>query len=136
MTQKKYLPYLVLLLAALLLFYVKQHQRGKHTVTTDVTIPIPINTDDFKKIKNFTYTKHATCRMVCRHIDEREIKEIVEQGNINYNKIETDSRGKTYPIEGITHDKQKVRIVVAPKKDELVIVTVIDLDSEWSCDCK
>ena len=50
--------------------------------------------------------------------DESEVSEIIQHGSINYNKIEEDARGKTYPIEGITHDKQHVRIVIAPKNDE------------------
>ena len=74
--------------------------------------------------------------MECRHIDESEVKEILEQGTINYAKVESDARGKTYPVEGVTHDKQRVRIVFAPKDDEIVVVTCIDLDTEWPCDCK
>ena len=73
--------------------------------------------------------------MDCRYVDETEVKEILKDGVINFSKIEEDSRGKTYPLEGITHDKQHVRVVVAPHADELVIVTVIDLDKEWPCDC-
>lgn len=73
--------------------------------------------------------------MECRHIDESEIKEILETGEINYNKIERSDKGETYPLEGITHDSQHVRIVVAPHQNELVIVTVIDLGKEWQCNC-
>ncbi len=73
--------------------------------------------------------------MDCREIDESEVKEIIEHGNINYSKVEQNSKGKTYPLEGITHDKQHVRIVVAPHDRELVIVTVIDLEKEWQCNC-
>lgn len=74
--------------------------------------------------------------MDCRHIDESEVKEILKEGVINYSKVEESEKGKTYPLEGTTHDKQHVRIVIAPHTDELVVVTVIDLDTEWSCDCK
>ena len=74
--------------------------------------------------------------MDCRHIDESEIKEILENGKLNYSKIEEDARGKTYPLEGITHDKQHVRVVFAPKDNGLLVVTCIDLDTEWACDCK
>jgi len=73
--------------------------------------------------------------MECRHIDESEVKEILQEGKINYNKIEEDDKGKTYPLEGITHDHQLVRIVFAPHEKELVVVTVIDLEKEWPCDC-
>lgn len=74
--------------------------------------------------------------MECRHIDESEIKEILEKGQINYNKIESDARGRSYPLEGITHDKQHVRVVFASKNDALIVVTCIDLDNDWPCNCK
>jgi hypothetical protein len=85
---------------------------------------------------NLIFSKHAKCRMQCRNIDESEIREILKSGTINHKKIQNDKRGKTYPVEGLTHDKQHVRIVFAPKDDGLVVVTVIDLDTEWKCDCK
>ena len=75
--------------------------------------------------------------MACRHIDESEIKEILQSGSINYIKVEDDARGKTYPVEGTTHDNQRVRIVFSPKPNgQMVVVTCVDLDTEWSCDCK
>jgi hypothetical protein len=48
--------------------------------------------------------------MNCRHIDESEVKEILEKGTINLAKVESDDRGKTYPLEGITRDRQHVRL--------------------------
>ena len=57
--------------------------------------------------------------------------------SVGINKIEEHERGKTYPLEGETHDKQHVRIVFAPKgNDTLEVVTCIDLNTEWPCDCK
>lgn len=73
--------------------------------------------------------------MQCRMIDESEVREILDAGTINYDRIEKNNKGVTIPLEGITHDRQKVRIVVAPKKTETVVVTVIDLDTDWPCDC-
>lgn len=135
MINKKYLPYLVLLLAALLLFYVKKNQRGTSVSRRpDVTIPAA-TTLPFSREGKIIYSKHARCRMACRHIDESEITEILRTGQLNEAKIEEDKRGKTYPLEGMTHDSQYVRIVFAPKGEELVIVTVIDLEKDWSCNC-
>jgi hypothetical protein len=83
------------------------------------------------------YTKHARCRMNCRHIDEAEVQEILQQGRINYRKSEPAGRpDPKYALEGTTHDGQQVRIVFAPAKRGMVVITVIDLDTEWSCDCK
>ena len=146
---KRYLPYFILLAAALLLWYIKSHQRGKSsykpTVVNEKVEPVtavrPENNGAVSDPVDRTpdhliFTKHARCRMECRHIDESEVKEILEDGVINYKKVEEDSRGKSYPLEGFTHDKQHVRIVFAPKRNDLVVVTVIDLERDWPCDCK
>ncbi len=133
---KKYFPYLALLVAILLFIWVKNNQRGQVKNTTETAQTNPSNADGFdRSISHIVYSKHARCRMECRHIDESEVKEILASGTINYNKIEEDAKGKTYPLEGVTHDKQHVRIVFAPHQNELVVVTVIDLDTEWQCNC-
>jgi hypothetical protein len=148
---KKYLPYLLLIAAGLLFYFVKKNQRGNRVnkpeteqVTKRITVPAILPQDEKaeevegfdRNATNIIFSKHAKCRMDCRKIDESEIKEILKSGTINHKKIQNDKRGKTYPVEGLTHDKQHVRIVFAPKDDGLVVVTVIDLDTEWKCDCK
>ncbi len=134
---KKYLPFIVLIVAALLLFYIKKNQRGSFTTgpSTEISIPAITGEPFNRNAQKIIYSKHARCRMDCRHIDESEVIEILKTGALNTAKIEEDSRGKTYPLEGKTHDNQNVRIVFAPKQDELVVVTVIDLDRDWACDC-
>ena len=138
--QKRYLPYIALLLAVLLLFWVKRNQTGGNRPASNSSVTIdarpkgadaPFNRNE----ANIQYSKHARCRMDCRQIDESEVKEIIKSGTINTEKIEKDKRGKTYPLEGITRDGQRVRIVIAPKERALLIVTVIDLDTEWECNC-
>jgi hypothetical protein len=146
---KKYLPYILLVAAAFLLWYVKTHQRGKSNnnppeVTNKVdpvtTIPENNNVTSNDPIdrtpEHLIFTKHARCRMECRHIDESEVQEILQDGVVNYKKVEESEKGKSYPLEGFTHDKQHVRIVFAPKRNDLVVVTVIDLERDWPCDCK
>ncbi|MES2431575.1 MAG: DUF4258 domain-containing protein [Bacteroidota bacterium] len=135
---KKYLPLLLVILAGSLLYYVKSHQRGKTYNPSTENVTVPVNTEAIfsRDTNQLIYSKHARCRMDCRNIDESEVKEILAKGTINYEKIRSDNRGKTYPLEGITHDKQRVRIVVAPKANETEVVTVIDMDTEWDCDCK
>lgn len=130
---KKYLPFLLFIAAAVLLYFIKTKQRGerKENRTTQTINAEPINRDT----SILVYSKHALCRMDCRHIDKEEVKDIVATGSINYSKVEEDEKGVTYPIEGITRDKQMVRIVVAPKKNETVVVTVIDLEKDWACSC-
>lgn len=157
---KKYLPYILLIAAGLLLFFIKKNQRRNKApetrteqVTERITVPavLPDNGKpgeaedrlDVTAEQGFNrnaspliYSKHARCRMECRKIDESEVKEILKNGKINHKKIQRDKRGKTFPVEGYTSDKQHVRIVFAPKGEGLVVVTVIDLDTEWKCDCK
>jgi hypothetical protein len=151
---KKYFPIIALLAAIALLWYVKKYQRGsakvkEPTEQTDTHITVPVapvpspdnnnNRDEGfnRHVAHITYSKHARCRMECRHIDESEVKEILEKGTVNYNKIENDGRGKTYPLEGETHDGQHVRIVFSPKDNgDVTVVTCIDLDTEWNCNCK
>jgi hypothetical protein len=83
------------------------------------------------------YSKHARCRMDCRHISESEVVEVLKKGHINYSK--SDMRGQPdpkYAIEGLTVDGQEVRIIFANSPRGIVVVTVIDLENEWKCNCK
>ncbi|HLO81700.1 MAG TPA: DUF4258 domain-containing protein [Chitinophagaceae bacterium] len=83
------------------------------------------------------YSRHARCRMGCRHISENEVLEILRKGKINYNK--SDMRGQPdpkYALEGSTNDGQEVRIIFANSPRGIVVVTVIDLENEWKCNCK
>ncbi len=74
--------------------------------------------------------------MQCRDITETEIKEILHDGNINYAKSElNDSRGPKYALEGYSDDHQHLRIIFAPEQNGMVVVTTIDLDKEWQCNC-
>jgi hypothetical protein len=83
------------------------------------------------------FTKHARCRMGCRHIDESEVQEILENGTINDRKSEPAARpDPKYALEGKTHDGQQVRIIFAPSDRGMVVITVIDLGTDWSCNCK
>jgi len=80
--------------------------------------------------------------MDCRHITEKEIREILEQGEINYKKSEPDSHpDPKYAMEGYTQEGQHLRIVFAVPngrragESSLVVVTCIELGVEWQCDC-
>jgi hypothetical protein len=130
----KYTLIIVLVVIALSLVRIiypllKNHRNSAQT-DQEVTSFISRNID------HLVLSKHAKCRMDCRDITEQEIKEILQKGNINYNKSELDDkRGPSYALEGFSHEQQHLRIIVAPKKKELVVVTCIDLDKEWQCDC-
>lgn len=127
--EKKYLV-LSLILGALLLLYLTQS--GAYLLNKNNTGESPIR---FEKNVNIEYTRHAKCRMECRDIDKNEIQQILQKGSINYEKVGVTSKGKTYPVEGITNSGQKIRVVVALHQAKIVIITVIDLEKEWFCNC-
>lgn len=112
-------------------FYRQRSSNSNASQTAQQTIPgLDRNTN------HLILTKHARCRMDCRHITEDELKEILHEGNINNNKTNLeDERGASYALEGYTHEQQHLRVVFAPESDGLVVVTCIDLDKEWQCDC-
>lgn len=82
------------------------------------------------------FTRHARCRMDCRHITAREIHEVLDNGNINYGKSEPESRpDPKYAVEGYTAEQQHLRIIIAPENAKLIVITCIELGVEWSCHC-
>ena len=92
--------------------------------------------ESFRQISHLILTKHVKCRMNCRHITEQEIKEILKNGKVNYTKSGIGSKGdSTFALEGYSHENQHIRVVVAPESDGLVIITCIDLEHEWPCNC-
>ena len=145
---KKALPLIVLVVLAAAAIGIKQCNNKPEVVKPTVTT----NKDTTNKTKTSTYTtrglnrnpshinysKHARCRMDCRHITESEVQEILKDGKINYAKSELqgDDCNKKYAVEGTSHDNQKLRIIFAPCSDEETIVTVIDLGKEWPCNCE
>ncbi len=138
--KKQNTGYIILLLAALLFFFIKTNQRGKKTNIRE-RVTVENATDAYTQLrggnKTITYSRHAKCRMECRHIDESEVKEILQNGEINFGKEQESEKGVTYPLEGKTHDGQHVRIVFAPHENDVTVVTAIDLDTDWPCgDCK
>jgi hypothetical protein len=143
---KRSLPVIFLIVLAIIALVIKQFNHSNNTSTVnrnsyERTNKVQRNGSTRGLNRNpsyISYSKHARCRMGCRHIDESEVKEILHEGTINYNKSELqgDDCHKRYAVEGITHDEQKVRIIFAPCNDEVTVVTVIDLGEEWPCDCK
>lgn len=156
MNLKKLLPWLLLGLLLVAAVMIRQCRSNSTNELTDAEkeqkvkkadVPDDEKTDSEKSSLDvfrdadakYYFTKHARCRMKCRHISQEEVKEIVQRVEVNYRKSELDAaEGPKYALEGITSgDRQHVRIIVAPKKRHLTIVTVIDLENEWECpSCK
>jgi len=144
---KKLIPYLVLLVLFVVAFYVKQYrEQGITPPDVQVTNEVNSSSDSRNHLNTFRdpdaeffFTKHARCRMECRRITQKEVKEIVRKADVNYRKSDLQAAdGPTYALEGYTaKDRQHIRIIVAPKQRHLSIVTVIDLDKDWECpSCK
>lgn len=140
-------PYALIAILLIALLLVKNYlknptgpsQNDTHKVVVNNNNNVPNNDNGLiRNPASIHYSKHARCRMECRHIDESEVKEILTNGTINYNKSELQGEvcRKRYAVEGTTHDNQRVRLIFAPCGNEETVVTVIDLGKEWSCDCK
>ncbi|HCF63675.1 MAG TPA: hypothetical protein DEU93_05500 [Chitinophagaceae bacterium] len=132
--QKKIFPVLALIAAIAFYFWVKSNQRGELPQTKRIDIEtarLPFERDTSLLV----YSRHARCRMGCRQIDAEEVKDILMHGKLDASRIQESEKGVTYPLEGITADKQYVRVVFAPEEKEIVVVTVIDLEKEWPCNC-
>jgi hypothetical protein len=143
---KKALPLILLAVLAVIALSIKQCNSTTNDVkpTTKNKKQTDTTQQDYSKRglnrspSHINYSKHARCRMDCRHIDEAEVQQILKEGKINYTKSELKGEDckKKYAVEGDTKDKQEVRIIFAPCADEVTVVTVIDLGKEWVCDCE
>jgi hypothetical protein len=133
---KKWLTILVIILLGGLIYFLRQVNQGTFERADKTTV---VNRDrGFDRRTSFLkYSKHARCRMDCRSITESEVEDIMKKGKINYKKSDiSNSRCPRYAIEGMTSDDQEVRIVFAQCNKSTTVVTVIDLEKEWLCDCK
>jgi hypothetical protein len=82
------------------------------------------------------FTRHARCRMECRKVTEGEVKAILEKGSVNYQKSELQAKpDPKYAVEGYSEDGQHLRIIFAPSRKGMVVITCIDLNKEWQCNC-
>jgi hypothetical protein len=110
--------------------------KTKHSNTTESVVNEPSGLN--RNPTTIHYSKHAKCRMDCRHIDEVEVKDVLKNGNINYKKSELngDDCHKKYAVEGYSKDGQHLRIIFAPCKEAVNVVTCIDIGAEWECHCE
>jgi hypothetical protein len=82
------------------------------------------------------YTRHARCRMDCRHISEEEIKEILSKGIIHLNKSNLRARPcPTFALQGRTRSGESIRVILAQCPEETKVITCYNLEQEFSCHC-
>jgi hypothetical protein len=144
---KKAAPLILILILAAVLLVIRncqsatQPESKKKTTNSDTRKKeneAVVNRDlGFDRRINFLeYSNHAKCRMQCRKISQAEVEEIMQDGKINYNKSDLkNARCPRYAVEGITKDNQRVRIIYAQCNDKTEVVTVIDLQTDWTCHC-
>ncbi len=135
MKSKKIYPYLFLVLISIVVFSIRKcNSSADVSKTKEIKSQIGLN----RNPSHINYSKHATCRMACREIDETEIKDIIKNGKINYQKsdLQKSDCSKRYAVEGYGKDKQHIRIIAVPCSSELTIVTCIDIDKDWECHCE
>lgn len=136
----KYVPVLLLALLLFMAWY-QQWWKGPGAVTlprtrsghhnNTVNEPSALN-----RHARLEYTLHARCRMECRHITEEEVTEILAEGRINTERSNSrDQPCPTFALEGYSDEGQHLRIVFAPCNTVTRVVTCIDLDKEWNCNC-
>jgi len=139
---KKILPYLFIALLAIVAIWLRNrnglNDEDKKRKKPESDKPVVNRNRGFdRRVSYLEYTRHAKCRMECRHITQKEVEEIVRNGEINYKKSDVnDMPCPTYALEGVTDDQQHVRIVFAQCDQKTKVVTCIDLDNEFACDCK
>lgn len=135
---KKIFPIIVLVVLAAIAIYLRNcsnTSNKKNTTTTNKEYKVRgLN----RTPSHINYSKHAKCRMDCRHIDDTEVKDILQNGKINYNKSDLNGADcrKKYAVEGYSKDNQHLRIIFAPCNDEVTVVTCIDIGAEWECHCE
>lgn len=139
---KKWLPLVIILVLGLILFFVKRWQNEPADTNTtresERKDPASVNRNHGfdRRISFIEYTQHAKCRMGCRKISQAEVEQIMRDGKINYNKSNVNARPcPSYALEGVTSDNQSVRIVFGQCDMKTKVITVIDLGTDWSCDC-
>ena len=142
---RKAVPLILVVVLGILLFVARQCKyqttgrsatKVSHTRKENNNTSIDRNRGFDRRISYLEYSYHAKCRMQCRKIAEEEVEGIMQNGKINYAKSDLqNARCPRYAVEGITSDDQKVRIVFAQCNEKTEVVTVIDLETEWSCNC-
>lgn len=81
-------------------------------------------------------TRHGSCRMSCRGVDDAEIRDVILHGELDPERTREDGPCTSYALHGRGTDGARLRVVVAGCDDVTRLVTVVDLDRDWPCDCE
>ncbi len=89
-----------------------------------------------RRASQIIYTKHALCRMDCRHISRKEIAEILKNGEVNFAKSDLDDKPcPTYALQGNTSSGEHLRVIFAQCEGVTKVVTCYNLEEDFECYC-
>lgn len=115
---------LIIVLALLAVFVYKRWQE-----------PVPKEAFD-RSPAHLYYTKHAVCRMNCRHISSEDIREIMQKGIINFNHSnQRDRPCPSFALQGKTSGGERLRVIFAQCPQETKVITCYNLEKEFECHC-
>lgn len=96
----------------------------------------PSNINDIKTEEKLIYTKHAVCRMNCRKISKADINNTLQLGSLNEKKSEPNAKPcPKYAYEWSNSEREDLRVIIAYCEDASKIITAINLDREFNCNC-
>jgi hypothetical protein len=82
------------------------------------------------------YTRHAECRMSCRHISKEDITDVLQKGVIIFNKSNMRDRPcPTFAVQGLTESGENIRIILAQCNSVTKVVTCYNLKKDFNCNC-
>lgn len=129
---------LYLIFGIVLFMYACDEKKQQNNRDSDLPARENFTDKDIKyQGKSVKLTKHGSCRMECRKLDAYEVQEVINNGKINKRKSNPKSTPcPTVAYDGKTSDGQKARVVLGTCEDDIKVVTVIDLKTNWKCNCK
>lgn len=131
--QSKKAGFLFLLILALAVLFITKWKAVQQQSDTEYTVR---QRGFDRRISTLEYTKHALCRMDCRHISKSDVNDIMRNGEINYAKTELDDKPcPTYALQGYSNDGQHLRVIFAQCDNKTKVVTCYDLEKEFECHC-
>lgn len=136
MKKSKFAPFIIIIVLGLLLLLARKCDNDEPANNKKPQTQTAATRGLNRNPKTLKYSNHARCRMDCRHITDAEVEKVLKNGVINYRKSElnADDCHKKYAVEDYA-DNQHLRIVFAPCGNTVTVVTCIDIDKEWQCDC-
>lgn len=123
--EKRYILRFVMLLVISFAWYAKDNPKKAS------------NNKGIESKRELIYTKHALCRMNCREISKQDVNLVFKNGELNQFKSKpNDKPCPTFAYESKDDEGDNLRVVVAYCEKVSKLVTVINLDKKFNCNCR